>query len=1098
LLLATQDGPITLGPEISFSGLHDINIYARGSSSDLTLGSDISTSNRILLLAERDMSITSSLTTTELVYAFAGRNIALLDPAIMHAETIMLSAGQDLTWNGQISDVTVLSSVGNVDIVAGNQISIVNALEIDRRFGGGQSSGLIVSFAAGTDLTAGNGLTILLDNSSEGNMDSGVNARLAIGGNVTINGAAGLSLTIDNSNGGHIGTGGNIDVTTGGDLVATTGGLAFTIQNTSGAIDNGANITLIVGGGISSAQALSLLVANYDETANPAGHIGTGGNIFVTTGGNLTADSISVYIQNRGGGTIDSAASLTLNVSGALTTFHDGPDALGIPSSLSLVVSNRYDDTSGNTAGSSIGGDATLTLQADSASIGGNLNAIISNRGGTIGGNAFLNFNVTHDVTIQGDATWQILNNDGPEPGSNNPIGGTIHGAATLALSASSLSANSLSFAILNQNAGVSGPGGMIDSSATVIFNLSGNLTTQTDATFEIRNQYTGGGPSGIGGTGGTIGQDAVLDVIANSLSIGGVLDTSIRNARNAGDNGGNIGGNAVINLGVAGSIGAVSDSQFLNNQGGTIGSNANITLSAGSLTTSSTAADAFLVQLVNSGGRIGESASILFNVSGAISSQSDTIFQIANFDADDGNGGGRIGGDAIISVNAANISTGGALGTSIDNFGGSVGGNAIINFAATGNITAQGDAIFRIDNSNGGTIGADAAIDLTATNISAVGNVNVANITANSLIAQIDNSNGGTIGGDATINMNVSGTATVSSDATVQILGSAPTGFAAINFNGGSYEVAGTFLSSIDGDGTITFSNANVHADVIKAEVFGTNGMLKIGGGSLSADSTLKLYAAGSNGSIVFTANVTLTSGTAAIIAANTVTINNNVTVTIGGSIPANVYANTRNYDAASGGNGSALYGSFAGAGATSQPFPPPGGIISATTVTGTSATNTTPVLKSSVTTTATSSLPTNTAFKSSGLAVVSAAQTSKALLSTKRFVATQNLVSSHPVATSPATSKTTINLANSAELLSLVETGSESGNKINVSKPQSRNRVPQTGAANSTSASARRGNQAAETKLETNSSSAETTTLPIHPVSSSAITNVARSASY
>jgi len=149
-------------------------------------------------------------------------------------------------------------------------------------------------------------------------------------------------------------------------------------------------------------------------------------------------------------------------------------------------------------------------------------------------------------------------------------------------------------------------------------------------------------------------------------------------------------------------------------------------------------------------------------------------------------------------------------------------------------------------------------------------------------------------------------------------------------------------------------------------------------------------------------------------------------------------------------------------------------------------------------VTTTATSSLPTNTTFKSSGLAVVSAAQTSKALLSTKRFVATQNLVSSHPVATSPATSKTTINLANSAELLSLVETGSESGNKINVSKPQSRNRVPQTGAANPTSASARRGNQAAETKLETNSSSAETTTLPIHPVSSSAITNVARSASY
>jgi len=52
LLLATQNGSISLGPEISFSGLHDLNIYARGSSSDLTLGSDISTTSRVRLFAE--------------------------------------------------------------------------------------------------------------------------------------------------------------------------------------------------------------------------------------------------------------------------------------------------------------------------------------------------------------------------------------------------------------------------------------------------------------------------------------------------------------------------------------------------------------------------------------------------------------------------------------------------------------------------------------------------------------------------------------------------------------------------------------------------------------------------------------------------------------------------------------------------------------------------------------------------------------------------------------------------------------------------------------------------------------------------------------
>ncbi|PYK80948.1 MAG: hypothetical protein DME38_01515, partial [Verrucomicrobia bacterium] len=45
LLLATQNGPIILGPEISFSGLHDINFYARGANSILALACDISASN---------------------------------------------------------------------------------------------------------------------------------------------------------------------------------------------------------------------------------------------------------------------------------------------------------------------------------------------------------------------------------------------------------------------------------------------------------------------------------------------------------------------------------------------------------------------------------------------------------------------------------------------------------------------------------------------------------------------------------------------------------------------------------------------------------------------------------------------------------------------------------------------------------------------------------------------------------------------------------------------------------------------------------------------------------------------------------------------
>ena len=55
-------------------------------------------------------------------------------------------------------------------------------------------------------------------------------------------------------------------------------------------------------------------------------------------------------------------------------------------------------------------------------------------------------------------------------------------------------------------------------------------------------------------------------------------------------------------------------------------------------------------------------------------------------------------------------------------------------------------------------------------------------------------------------------------------------------------------------------------------------------------------------------------------MVAANSVTIENGVVVTVGGRIPANVFANVPNYTG-SGGNGSTR-GIFGGAGATTQPL--------------------------------------------------------------------------------------------------------------------------------------------------------------------------------
>jgi len=97
---------------------------------------------------------------------------------------------------------------------------------------------------------------------------------------------------------------------------------------------------------------------------------------------------------------------------------------------------------------------------------------------------------------------------------------------------------------------------------------------------------------------------------------------------------------------------------------------------------------------------------------------------------------------------------------------------------------------------------------------------------------------------------------------------------------------------------------------------VFGPSGILNIGGGTLSADTTLKLYAPGSSGTLNFMSDVTLSSGTAIHLAANTVTIQPMVIVHIlGAGGAANVYTTNANYSGFGGTNPS--NGTFDGNGA-------------------------------------------------------------------------------------------------------------------------------------------------------------------------------------
>src|SRR6476660_2581103 len=77
LLLATQNGSIDLGSEISFSGLHDLVFYARGANSDLTLSSGISGATQTTLIAQRGVNIEGASLGTQALEVEAGENITL-------------------------------------------------------------------------------------------------------------------------------------------------------------------------------------------------------------------------------------------------------------------------------------------------------------------------------------------------------------------------------------------------------------------------------------------------------------------------------------------------------------------------------------------------------------------------------------------------------------------------------------------------------------------------------------------------------------------------------------------------------------------------------------------------------------------------------------------------------------------------------------------------------------------------------------------------------------------------------------------------------------------------------------------------------------
>ena len=926
LLLATQNGSITLTSDLAFQNIPALAVYARGAESTLTFDSTVSGTTDFGLFSEGSILLNNELSVTE---------------------------------------TNVSGSLLNVSLQSGGDFTASNGLTInlDNSEGGVLNASTELQLTAGGSMTANgeSGLSLTISNNGAGQITDGASLEVSTGGDLT---ASAINLLINNRDGGSIGGDGTVSMNAGG-AITTTGDATFVISarddgGGAGSIDGDASVVMTAGSAnIGGNLIAGMSAAAGGQLASALATIGVTGD--VTTGGGLQFSVQNggfdpVLGEEEGGGTInqDVFASLTANnvttgdfLTGLISNLDGGQiggsAALGLTltgnlSSQGDVTFQIDNSTSMGTLFSSIGSDATIGV-----SIAGNLSAnsenglvlsILNTGNGQIGGVALANLVVSGTLTA---TTANLL--------IDNSNGGSIGSSVGLDLFAgqSSISGN-LETTIANNS------GGSILASSALLASFTGDLSTGGEADFIIDNSAL----SDFGFTvGGDIAQDAAIGLIAQDISTGSGLFTflyndggghiggdasiaaaivgnlttqgdlffDIQNSADPGPDGtlpgGSIDGDATVAVGVGGNIVSHGVGEFavLNNdfrfldQGGTILGDATVDLSAAGITTT----DFFQPLVNNTNGIIGGDANVSVTVSGDITVGTDTFFNILN-------SSGSIGGDAISNLTAANFSTGSTFNFQILNDGGSIGGNATLTADLTGNLTSTGAATIQITN-GGGSIGENATISLTANALSAP-----------SLLAQIGDS-GGSIGGDASITFNIAQSLTTTGDATFNIdltpaghahaSNNQPATIGTIDFNGGSYDVGGTLLATIvGGDGGITIGTASMHADIVKIGAFGNNGSLTIGGGSISGDTLLKLYAPGSNGMIDFVSNVTLNSNSSVLIAGNTVTVHNGVVVTIAGDdgVNASVYTNVPNYTG-SGGNGSTT-GTFAGNGATTQPL--------------------------------------------------------------------------------------------------------------------------------------------------------------------------------
>ena len=734
---------------------HDrIYIYARGSGSDLTIDSSISTNNDLRLYSGGDVSIGGTLNTTNFS-SFSAGNFVVDSAGLVTAGGIFVtSQNGSIEFNTDglsaenFSEVSLsLTAGGAVNITMGTDLSVfesassisVSGAEINLITGAGTVI-LNLNVTSPATFTAGSGGI----NASNIDFMTTGGLELRSGGDISVyeaeipfvNNGRGISGVIDAA--GQITAVANI---TSGDVTAGTsisvGGDLFVVNATAGT-------TINVDGELT---AFGTVTAGGDITANrtavptissPNGvlQVGESGiHPFVESFGpgdgadvqhTITIDSI---ISNGGidfngdqfGGISDLSHGGLLTIN-ARTILFDPAEGIAFANfdGADMGAFNGVDPEAAGSGGTLIvntTGDITMTSDSYITATTGLQDPMADFSGA--GGNVTLD---SSDGMISIDSLIQVSSDDNRD--TNFPIhasasGGniTLHSGLTSG-QAITLTENSQLLSLLNDSA--PGPGGTI-SILTDGGDITANGQIEADrGTIIISNMgmgmihIPGGATSPISLDGGTLTADTVEIGSLGDLNIGLNNDEEI-DALTLSISAGNI-----LHLGNFVSLGTANTAS------------GNVTLSAAGIIVDDT------LNIQRMSGEFADGINIYISADNDIS-----VANAVQLVTD--NSAGMLGTGGNITVIAGGDFTAASMAVAANNMdGGQLDSGGNILFGITGNLTTTGNASFQIGNgisdsgSVGGQIGGDAAI-----------NINAGDITAGIFSCTIDNT-AGTIAGDA------------------------------------------------------------------------------------------------------------------------------------------------------------------------------------------------------------------------------------------------------------------------------------------------------------------------------------------------------------